>query len=108
MHAEEDRKRREQAEARNALDSAIYHAEKALRDAGDKADPAARQELEARLAEARPALESQDTGQLRSLTERLMAATQAFSAAVQQHGGQGSGPDGPQGEEVVDADFKEG
>ncbi len=108
MHAEEDRKRREQAEARNALDSAIYHAEKALRDAGDKADPAARQELEARLAEARPALESPDTAKLRSLTERLLGATQAFSAAVQQRSGQGGSPDGPQGEEVVDADFKEG
>jgi molecular chaperone DnaK len=111
MHAEEDRKRREFAEARNALDSAIYQADKVLRESGDRADPERAQELQDRLAEARPLLENQDaeTAQLRAMTERLLAATQAFNATVQQPQASSAGqPPGDQdGEEVVDADFRE-
>ncbi|WP_287988651.1 molecular chaperone DnaK, partial [Acidiphilium sp.] len=50
-HAEEDRKRQESVEARNAADGLVYNAEKTLKDLGDKAAPEQRSKVEAAVAE---------------------------------------------------------
>ena len=56
-HAEEDRKQRELAEARNLAENAAYQSEKALEDAGDKVDSATKEEVEAAVKEVRESLD---------------------------------------------------
>ena len=57
-HAEEDRKQRELAEARNLAENAAYQAEKTVEDAGDKVDPGTKDQIEAAVKDVRATLES--------------------------------------------------
>ncbi len=57
-HAEEDRKQRELAEARNLAENAAYQSEKQLEELGDKVDSAAKEEIEAAVKEVRDSLDS--------------------------------------------------
>src|ERR1044071_4548009 len=57
-HAEEDRKQRELAEARNIAENAAYQAEKAIVEAGDKVDQATKDEVESAIKEVRGVLDS--------------------------------------------------
>jgi molecular chaperone DnaK len=78
-HAEDDRKRREEAEIRNNADSLVYQMEKVLRDNSDKVDAAEKETVEAPLAELKTALAGNDMEAIRAAHEKLMAASQAFS-----------------------------
>jgi molecular chaperone DnaK len=78
-HAEDDRKRREEAEIRNNADSLVYQMEKVLRDNSDKVDDAEKSTVEAPLAELKTALAGNDMDAIRAAHEKLMAASQAFS-----------------------------
>ncbi len=78
-HAEDDRKRREEAEIRNNADSLVYQMEKVLRDNADKVDAAEKATVEAPLAELKTALAGNDMDVIRAAHEKLMAASQAFS-----------------------------
>ena len=78
-HAEDDRKRREEAEIRNNADSLVYQMEKVLRDNGDKVDAAEKATVDAPLAELKTALAGNDMDAIRAAHEKLMAASQAFS-----------------------------
>jgi molecular chaperone DnaK len=78
-HAEDDRKRREEAEIRNNADSLVYQMEKVLRDNSDKVDEAEKATVEAPLAELKTALAGNDMEAIRAAHEKLMAASQAFS-----------------------------
>jgi len=78
-HAEDDRKRREEAEIRNNADSLVYQMEKVLRDNADKVDATEKASVEAPLAELKTALAGNDMDAIRSSHEKLMAASQAFS-----------------------------
>jgi molecular chaperone DnaK len=78
-HAEDDRKRREEAEIRNNADSLVYQMEKVLRDNADKVDAAEKATVEAPLAELKTALAGNDMDAIRAAHEKLMAASQAFS-----------------------------
>jgi molecular chaperone DnaK len=78
-HAEDDRKRREEAEVRNNADSLVYQMEKVLRDNGDKVDAAEKATVEAPLAELKTALAGNDMDAIRAAHEKLMTASQAFS-----------------------------
>src|SRR5919106_429048 len=113
-HAEEDRKRKEQIEARNHADSLIYTTEKSLKEHGDKLGAGDRQAIENAISDLRGVLDSADAATLRSKTENLaqlamklgeaMYRAQAESAAGD---GGGSGGGGSSDENVVDADFEE-
>jgi len=101
--ADEDRKRREAAEARNDADNIAYQADKTLKELGDKVAAADREAVEKAVSEVREALKGEDVGLIRSKTEELLQALQRVSQAVyqeaQQHaaaGGGGSEP-GPAG-----------
>ena len=59
-HAEEDRKQRELAEARNVAENAAYQAEKQLGELGDKVDDSAKEEIEDAIKDVRDSLESDD------------------------------------------------
>jgi molecular chaperone DnaK len=119
LHAAEDRKRREAAEARNQLDSMIYQTEKNLAEHGSSLDAGARSDLEQAIAEGKKALEGQDGDAMRSALERLTSAqhklAEAMYAKASKKGeepGPEPGPGGSDGrdqkrDDVVDADFEE-
>ena len=78
-HAEEDRKRREEAEVRNNADSLVYQMEKVLRDNADKVDDAQKATVQGPLDELKAALNGNDIDAIRAGHEKLMAASQSFS-----------------------------
>ena len=78
-HAEEDRRRREEAEVRNNADSLVYQTEKVLREQGDKVSEEEKQAVEGPLAALKEAIAGNDIEQIKSATETLMGASQAFS-----------------------------
>jgi molecular chaperone DnaK len=109
-HADEDRKRRDLVEARNAADNAVYTAEKALRELGDKVPADVRQRVHAKVQTTRQAMDSSDSEQVRQATQALVQEIQAIGASVQPEGpgsvGGGKGPDRSQ-DDVVEGEFKE-
>ena len=113
-HAEEDRRRKEEAEVRNGADSLVYQTEKLLRDQGDKIVGEEKDRVEAGLKELKDALGGSDTDAIKRATEALMSASQGFAqrlyeqAADEQAAAQGPGPGpagGPTDDEVVDAEI---
>jgi molecular chaperone DnaK len=78
-HAEEDRKRREEAEIRNSADSLVYQTEKVLREQGESVSEDERAAVEGPLADLKTALSGSDNDAIKSATEALMSASQAFS-----------------------------
>ena len=78
-HAEEDKQRREEAEVRNNADSLVYQTEKVLREQGDSVTEEEKAAVEGPLADARKALEGNDNAAIKTATEALMEASQAFS-----------------------------
>jgi molecular chaperone DnaK len=114
--AEDDKKRRASAEAKNQAESLIHTTERQLQEHGDKVDASVKSEIETALAEAKTAVESGDADQMTQKTNALAQAAMKLGEAMykaQQEQGQGAGgaeagtsstqPD----EEVVDAEFSE-
>jgi molecular chaperone DnaK len=98
LHAEEDKKRREEIEARNRADQAVYGAERMLQESGDKLGAAERSAIESAVADLKKAIESNDTG---GMTRGMDALTKAQHKAAetlyrQQQGG-GPTPGGDAG-----------
>jgi molecular chaperone DnaK len=87
-HAEEDRKRREDAEVRNNADQLVFQTEKLLKEQADKVEPADKERLESALKELKDALAGPDVDAVTRAHESLTAALQDFSqrlyAAAQQ------------------------
>jgi len=112
-HAEEDRRRREEAEVRNTADTLVYQTEKLLRDQGDKLSADERKGVEDRLAELKSVLGGSDVEAIKTATERLMNASQEFTqklyqqaaASEQTYAGAGAGSSAPSDDEVVDAEI---
>jgi molecular chaperone DnaK len=118
--AEEDKKRRAAAEAKNNAESLIHSTEKQLAEHGDKVSAEVKTEIETALSEAKAAVESGDSDQMQqktaALTQAAMKLGQAMYEQQQQAeagaapgadaGASGAGGEQPQ-EEVVDAEFSE-
>ena len=113
-HAEEDRRRKEEAEVRNSADTLVYQTEKLLRDQGDKIVGEDKDRVESGLKELKDALGGTDTAAIKAATEALVSASQGFAqrlyeqAADEQAAAQGGGPGpagGPSDDEVVDAEI---
>jgi molecular chaperone DnaK len=81
-HAEEDRKQRELAEARNVAENAAYQAEKQLGELGDKVDSEAKEEIEAAIKDVRDSLTSENAEEIKSKTDALQAAFQKVSEQI--------------------------
>jgi molecular chaperone DnaK len=96
-HAEEDRKRKENVEARNNADNIAYAAEKALEDLGDKVPAEIKSQVEEKAAEVRAVLDDPqaDTEKIKSVTEELSKVVQQIGAAAYQQTGPTAGP-GPE------------
>jgi molecular chaperone DnaK len=95
LHAEEDKKERDKAEAHNEADSMIYSIEKSIKDLGDKASPEEKAKAEEAIADLRRALESGDVQAIRDKTEALKQASYKIAEELyKQQGAQGAaGPD---------------
>jgi len=110
-HAEEDRRRREEAEVRNRADSLVYSTEKLLREQGDKVGVSERDQVDAALKELRAAVGGSDVDAIRSATERLTQASQVLAqhlyeqAASETASAAAGGSAAPNDDEVVDAEI---
>lgn len=121
QHAAEDAKRKEEVEVRNSADTLVYTAEKTLRDQGDKIPGDVRQEVDAKIASVKSALQGQDVNAIRNATQELSQAMQKVGESVYQEpgqpppggqgpGGQGGPGEGGPGEEeegTVEGEFRE-
>ena len=112
--AEEDKKRRTGAEAKNNADSLVHATEKQLQEHGDKIDAELKGQIEAAIAEAKTAIESGDSDAINSksqaLTDLAMKMGQAIYSQEQAAAAEApaEGAEAPAGdEEVVDAEFSE-
>lgn len=76
QHAEEDRQRRELIAARNAADSAIYNAERLLRETGASTDETVHERIRDRIAATRLAVEGDDPNEIRNRVAELAVAVQ--------------------------------
>ncbi|TDC57945.1 molecular chaperone DnaK [Actinomadura sp. KC345] len=118
-YAEEDRKRREEAEVRNQADTLAYSTEKFLRENDEKVPEELKTEVNDAVAEVKKALEGTDVDAIKGSAEKLAQVSQKMGAAMyaqnpegaQQPGGEDAGPTaGAQGgdqqdDEVVDAEI---
>ncbi|RXA19518.1 molecular chaperone DnaK [Methanosarcina sp. MSH10X1] len=115
MHAEEDRKRKEEVENRNNAEALINAAEKTLKESADVATEDQKSKVNAAIDDLKKALEGKDSEDIKAKTEALQEAVYPISTAMYQRaqqaqqeaaGGAGSadakGPD----ETVVDADYE--
>ncbi|HEY1804141.1 MAG TPA: molecular chaperone DnaK [Terracidiphilus sp.] len=82
-HASEDKEKREEIEARNALDGMVYNIEKMLKDAGEKVQASDKVEVEAALADAKKTLEgSPSTSEMRAANDKLTQASHKLAEAM--------------------------
>jgi molecular chaperone DnaK len=92
-HASEDKEKREEIEARNALDGLVYNIEKMLKDSGEKVAAADKTEVEAVLADAKKTLEgSPSTSEFRSAHEKLTHASHKLAEAMYKASSAQAGP----------------
>ena len=98
-YAEEDRRRREEVETRNAADTLAYTAEKTLREQGDKVPSDLKQQTEDKIAQVRAALQGPDINEVRRTMQELSEVLQRVGAAVYQAAQPPPGAEAPPGEE---------
>lgn len=110
--AEEDKKRRAEAEAKNNAESLIHATERQLEENGDKIDASLKAEIEAAIAEAKTAVESGNademTAKTQGLTDKAMKMGQAIYEKEQAAAASPGSADAPKADDdVVDAEFSE-
>jgi molecular chaperone DnaK len=111
-HAEEDKKRKAQVEAKNHAEALVHSTEKALAEHGSKVGEADRRVIENGLADLKEALKGSDADAITTKTNALAQASMKLGeamykqAAEQQADGGGAGGEGKK-EDVVDAEFTE-
>ena len=116
-HAEDDKKRREEAETKNQADALIHATEKSLADLGDQVPEEEKSKIETAVADLRTALEGADIEAVKAKSEVLMQASMklgemAYQAQQEADGGDPAAAASDDAEaagadDVVDADFEE-
>jgi molecular chaperone DnaK len=116
-HAEEDRKRHDEAETRNNADSLVFQTEKLLKEQADKVSAEDRTKIESALGELKTAIAGEDIDAVRQKHEALLTASQEFAqrlyqAAQAQQSASGTSGEGaasdaaqPSDDEVADAEI---
>ncbi|MEE4264690.1 MAG: molecular chaperone DnaK [Desulfobacteraceae bacterium] len=117
LHADEDRRRKELIDARNAADGLIYATEKTLAEHADKIDPDTRSQVERAAGDLKRAAAGENVDEIKRLTETLTHASHALAQSMYRQTGAASGPhadirsSGPSAkgneDEVVDAEYEE-
>ncbi len=118
-HAAEDKKRKEEIEARNNAESLVYNCEKTLNELGDKISGEEKSKVETEIANVKKALEGSDVEAIKSATEKLTTEFYAISQKLYQqtaqaqannaNAGTGEEAQGPHADEngnIHDADYK--
>ncbi|TFE33975.1 molecular chaperone DnaK [Frankia sp. B2] len=109
QYAEEDRRRREEAETRNKAETLVYSTERFLAENGEKIDAAVKSDVEEKLGTLRGAVAGTDTVAIREAADALAAASQAMGQAMYaqaaQEGAGASGGAGAADDDVVDAEI---
>ena len=95
LHADEDKRRKEEVETRNRADQAAYAAERMIKDAGDKLTETDRQPIEAAIAGLRKANEGTDLDAINKAMEELNAAQQKAAESLYKQSAPGAAPGGP-------------
>ncbi len=121
-HADEDRRRRDEVEARNQAEALTFQAERTLKDLGDKVSAEDRAAVEGKVSDVRNALKTESVDvvkaratELAEVLQRVGTAAYAASAAsAGEAGGDGTGEAGPDAgegagaeDETVEGEFKE-
>ena len=101
QYEEEDKKRKEAVDNKNALDGMIFQMEKALKENGDKLPEEDKAKLEDLIKEAKTELESGDDARIKAATEKLSNEAQSIFAKIYQQAG---GAQGAQGNAEGDGD----
>ncbi|HEV2780678.1 MAG TPA: molecular chaperone DnaK [Actinophytocola sp.] len=117
-HAEEDRKRREEAETRNQAETLVYQTEKFVKENDEKIPADAKEKVNAAIKEANEALAGTDVGAIKSAMEKLATESQAMGSAIYAQtgasasagsggasGSTGEGAGASGAEDVVDAEI---
>jgi molecular chaperone DnaK len=112
-HAEEDKRRREEAETRNQAETLVYSTEKFVKDNEDKLPADAKEKVRSAIAEAQEALKGTDIGAIKSAVEKLATESQALGSALYANATPGAdgaaagdgAQAGPQADDVVDAEI---
>ncbi len=120
IHAEEDKRKKERVDARNAADALIYTTEKSMSEMGDRVDTAAKAEVEDAVNRLKRAMENEDTAEIKRLTEVLTQTSHKLATSMYEQASQAGAPQGgagPEGagqygssgsdEDVVDAEYRE-
>ena len=109
--AEEDKKRREAAEAKNNADSLVHNTEKQLAEHGDKIDGALKSEIEGAIAETKTAIEGGDAEAMKTKAQALAQAAMKLGQAIYEKQAQADASPTAEhaagNEDVVDAEFSE-
>ena len=112
LHADEDRRKREAIELKNNADSMAYQAERTLKENEDKIDSELKEEVEARVADVRSAMEAEDDEKVKAALEALNETMQKIGQAVYGSGdappmGGEAPPEGEAEEGTVEGEFRE-
>jgi molecular chaperone DnaK len=94
-HADEDKKRRDEIEARNRADQAVYGAERFVKDSGDKLSAGDRQAIESAAETLKKAIESNDASAITKAMDDLTAAQHKAAASLYQQASAAGGAGGP-------------
>jgi molecular chaperone DnaK len=109
--ADEDKKKKELAEAQNEAESVIYEVEKAVREAGDKLGESDKAPVLAAVEKVKQVKDGQDVNAIRQAVNNLQTASHAMAQHVGRGGGGGGEPPPPGGggkggDDVIDAEFE--
>ena len=109
-HADEDNRRREEAEVRNTADTLLYQTEKLLNDQAEAVSDAEKETMNAKLVDLRSALDGDDIEAVKSATEALMTASQEFGQRLYEAAAAAERDDAaasavPDDDEVVEAEI---
>src|SRR5271163_3518339 len=95
LHAEDDKQQREQVEARNEADNAVYQCEKQLKDLGDKVPADKKSEIEAKITAVREALKGNDMDAIKTAYDELQSKFQSASEDLYKQAAAAAGQGGP-------------
>ncbi|MEQ1830088.1 MAG: molecular chaperone DnaK [Pirellula sp.] len=110
LHADEDKKFVELAEAKNRAENTIHGLEKAIKDQGDKLSPSDREPLETAIKKARESIGTNDAAKIKSATMELEQSAQAFRSSLGAQAGPAPASDGStkpaSDDDAIDAEFE--
>lgn len=101
-HAEEDRKRREEAETRNQAESLVYQTEKVLKDNDEKLPDETKQNVRSAIDEVNEALKGEDISAISSAVEKLTTESQSLGQSLYADAGANAAGAGAAGESASD------